>query len=616
MSYFLHHPPDIKGQRLWERKECQTMLYFNFRMTSFIMSGAAILSIIACTNEEGNSGADVLYSGFEYKQGQSIALQRLWPKGEIPYVLAPDFHWHSELEHVKRQLERTQYVRMIEKREKDTKYVTLTHEAPPGGWPDTRCGQAPVGRSRGTVRLRLEGEQRGCARTEDSRKSTLLHEMLHVAGACHQGETSLGGIECKQFTGSNEKSPMTRALAYVPNKDLTSNDIDGLNMQYAPVVAHVDTTPNTTSNNAHKIIGSIDGLEGSGKDVYAVGWACFTGYTNPAFINLGVAGNEALVNWWANLDSEAAVNQQCSPSSSQHRFRIKLTDELRNSHPNKPLLVSSRGTPLARSGVYTIPERPDQSLPSDFDVWSYAACNEDLIKASSIYNKNLDIYAENLRTHFRQSGRGEGRRYTKDCFDGLRYIESYDDLIRAYGGDSEKGTLHYAVSGHLEGRAPYLTDGPQEPVIYSGHELFSGHFKIQVKHSQQCIVVASTSTADFAQIQQGNLCKVDHPAWTFYMHPLDDGTYTIQPTHSLKCLDVGGWSKDDWAPVFQYSCHYGDNQRWWRVSLGNGYYKLKAKHSDKCLGVASASQDEWMFLEQQPCTDNWEFQEFRPVVNR
>lgn len=43
-------------------------------------------------------------------------------------------------------------------------------------------------------------------------------------------------------------------------------------------------------------------------------------------------------------------------------------------------------------------------------------------------------------------------------FDGLQYIASYPDLIRALGANRAAGERHYLTAGQAEGRAPDMFD--------------------------------------------------------------------------------------------------------------------------------------------------------------
>ncbi|MFO1046385.1 MAG: hypothetical protein U1E52_00555 [Geminicoccaceae bacterium] len=61
-------------------------------------------------------------------------------------------------------------------------------------------------------------------------------------------------------------------------------------------------------------------------------------------------------------------------------------------------------------------------------------------------------------------GRAEGRQVT---FDGLQYIASYGDLIRALGPDRDAGAVHYITFGSAEHRAIDNFDAEQYLANYA-----------------------------------------------------------------------------------------------------------------------------------------------------
>jgi Ca2+-binding RTX toxin-like protein len=76
------------------------------------------------------------------------------------------------------------------------------------------------------------------------------------------------------------------------------------------------------------------------------------------------------------------------------------------------------------------------------DGLSYIASNADLIKA-------FGLNAEAGLNHLFSAGLQEGR---QSNFDGLLYTASYGDLIRAFGSNSQAATQHYITAGFNEGR--------------------------------------------------------------------------------------------------------------------------------------------------------------------
>ncbi|MFF7458272.1 RICIN domain-containing protein [Kitasatospora sp. NPDC008115] len=63
--------------------------------------------------------------------------------------------------------------------------------------------------------------------------------------------------------------------------------------------------------------------------------------------------------------------------------------------------------------------------------------------------------------------------------------------------------------------------------------------------------------------------------------------FSITNLGSEKCLEVADWRTDDGAPVRQWTCHGGDNQRWyWTADRA-----LVNVHSGTCLDVPGYSTE-------------------------
>jgi hypothetical protein len=69
-----------------------------------------------------------------------------------------------------------------------------------------------------------------------------------------------------------------------------------------------------------------------------------------------------------------------------------------------------------------------------------------------------------------------------------------------------------------------------------------------------------------------------------------DGYYYIRPSASFsnRCLDVSGNSSGNGAQLQIYSCHWGANQQFRFIDMGNGRYSIQARHSGKVFDVKSA----------------------------
>ena len=79
---------------------------------------------------------------------------------------------------------------------------------------------------------------------------------------------------------------------------------------------------------------------------------------------------------------------------------------------------------------------------TSFDGLDYIASYSDLIKA---FGANEQAGA----SHFITNGYAEGR---TTSFDGLDYIAGYTDLMTAFGANNDAGATHYIDYGFSEGR--------------------------------------------------------------------------------------------------------------------------------------------------------------------
>ena len=87
-----------------------------------------------------------------------------------------------------------------------------------------------------------------------------------------------------------------------------------------------------------------------------------------------------------------------------------------------------------------VPESPPSSF---FDGLQYIASYGDLIRA---FGANEPAG----RQHYEQFGQAEGRE--ADTFDEDQYLANYPDLQAVFGNDTEAATVHYIQYGFAEGR--------------------------------------------------------------------------------------------------------------------------------------------------------------------
>ena len=82
-------------------------------------------------------------------------------------------------------------------------------------------------------------------------------------------------------------------------------------------------------------------------------------------------------------------------------------------------------------------------MAEKIDGLQYIASYPDLIKA---FGANVAAGQQ----HYLQFGQHEGRQI--DTFDEKQYLANYSDLVAAFGSDGNAATVHYVGNGYFEGR--------------------------------------------------------------------------------------------------------------------------------------------------------------------
>ncbi|MEZ4236179.1 MAG: RICIN domain-containing protein [Myxococcota bacterium] len=122
-----------------------------------------------------------------------------------------------------------------------------------------------------------------------------------------------------------------------------------------------------------------------------------------------------------------------------------------------------------------------------------------------------------------------------------------------------------------------------------------------------CIDVPGFYTGNI-QVQQYSCNYGRNQMWT-EVSTGTPGWYTIRALHSGKCLEIAGWSTGNGQLAQHYTCNGGANQRWYKVDLGGGEYAYINAYSGKCLDVDGSSQSGYP-LQQWTCHfgDNQRFE--------
>lgn len=141
------------------------------------------------------------------------------------------------------------------------------------------------------------------------------------------------------------------------------------------------SAPKTLAVAASAVKGYIDGVSLNPAGTYEViGWACSTGRDGSIPVHVfagGASGTGTFVGQFsANQASTSGVAAACQAHGTHYRFRIALTDAIRQQHANRKIYIHGIGEGpnllLSRSGVFTFPApmvsarryiyRADQSL--------------------------------------------------------------------------------------------------------------------------------------------------------------------------------------------------------------------------------------------------------------
>ncbi|MFE5301687.1 RICIN domain-containing protein [Streptomyces sp. NPDC056632] len=116
--------------------------------------------------------------------------------------------------------------------------------------------------------------------------------------------------------------------------------------------------------------------------------------------------------------------------------------------------------------------------------------------------------------------------------------------------------------------------------------IYLGTVTLQVKHSGQCLEVADWSKADGAAVRQWTCHGGDNQKWYRWGLANDVDAFYYINVNSGKCLEIGGWATQNGATADQWGCHYGLNQRFYG---GEGFRMDNAYSPQKCLEIADWS---------------------------
>jgi|GEM_PF-740037 len=125
-------------------------------------------------------------------------------------------------------------------------------------------------------------------------------------------------------------------------------------------------------------------------------------------------------------------------------------------------------------------------------------------------------------------------------------------------------------------------------VIPNGATNMAGTYQVQNRNSGLYLDVLGSSTADGANVIQGNSGLTNEQ---FNFTHLGNGVYQILAVHSGKSIDVDAMQTTDGANVQQWTYLGSANQQFIVVPTGDGFYKLVAEHSGKIVEVANSGMN-------------------------
>lgn len=130
----------------------------------------------------------------------------------------------------------------------------------------------------------------------------------------------------------------------------------------------------------------------------------------------------------------------------------------------------------------------------------------------------------------------------------------------------------------------------------------NGRYILVNRNSQKVLEVADGSTADGANIQQGNYSGAGHQQWTIApLPPRNGGDYSyfsLHAVHSGKVPDVFDFSLADGGNIAQWEDLNGTNQHWYLEYAGDNWFYVCSRLSAKCLDVADANTGHGVNVQQ------------------
>jgi len=170
---------------------------------------------------------------------------------------------------------------------------------------------------------------------------------------------------------------------------------------------------------------------------------------------------------------------------------------------------------------------------------------------------------------------GSGKCVAPSSSTGLQQLTCKDDATQLF-------LLHPVASG-----------GKAGPAV--------GRYSVRSVHSQLCVGIEGSSTADSARLLQAACASDD--AQRFDIASAGDSAWRLTNVRSGKSISVAASSTANGAAVQQLTDNAGTNQRYTATAVGDAF-ELKARHSGKCVDVAGFSTTVGGVVHQWDCTRN------------
>jgi hypothetical protein len=131
----------------------------------------------------------------------------------------------------------------------------------------------------------------------------------------------------------------------------------------------------------------------------------------------------------------------------------------------------------------------------------------------------------------------------------------------------------------------------------------------------KCMQVDKGHFDDFALVDQFTCQYGNNQRWRMGQATDDPNVFWLQNVATAKCLDDYAYGMDQGNPIIQYDCLVGTNQQWrmiWADQEGNAQFQNV--NSGMCLSVDGVSNSNYRRLVQNPCYGfiNERFQPIQP----